>query len=114
MPYKSPFRQAPSKFVPRAEHNERMRGFLKFQASDLAAARDASHDGASSGARMNKTDLSQLATLITQKHDELLAHWCQEVRLLPIAEHLDAPTLNNHIPDLLEELACELEAAKLA
>jgi len=60
---------------------------------------------------MNKTDLSQLATLITQKHDELLAHWRQEVRLLPIAEHLDAPTLNNHIPDLLEELACELEAA---
>jgi len=114
VPYKSPFRQAPSKFVPRAEHNERMRGFLKFQASDLAAARDASHDGASSGARMNKTDLSQLATLITQKHDELLAHWRQEVRLLPIAEHLDAPILNNHIPDLLEELACELEAAKLA
>jgi hypothetical protein len=60
---------------------------------------------------MNKTDLGQLATLIRQKHDELLAHWREEVRLLPIAEHLDAPTLNNHIPDLLDELACELEAA---
>ena len=88
-----------------------MRSFLKSQRSDLAGESGASHDGALSVARMNKTDLGQLATLIRQKHDELLAHWRQEVRLLPIAEHLDAPTLNNHIPDLLEELACELEAA---
>jgi len=60
---------------------------------------------------MNKTDLGQLAMLIRQKHDELLAHWRGEVRLLAIAEHLDVPTLDDHIPDLLEELACELEAA---
>jgi two-component system, OmpR family, phosphate regulon sensor histidine kinase PhoR len=88
-----------------------MGSFLKFQAPDLATESGASHDGAFSKARMNKADLGQLATLITQKHDELLAHWREEVRRLPIAEHLDAPTLNNHIPDLLEELACELEAA---
>jgi signal transduction histidine kinase len=79
--------------------------------SDSAVESGASHDGASSGARMNKTDLGQLAMLIRQKHDELLAHWRGEVRLLAIAEHLDVPTLDDHIPDLLEELACELEAA---
>ncbi|MDQ2974458.1 MAG: RsbRD N-terminal domain-containing protein [Acidobacteriota bacterium] len=77
----------------------------------LGTESGASHDGGSSGARMNKTDLGQLATLIRQKHHELLAYWRAEVRLLPIAEDLDAPTLNNHIPDLLDELACELEAA---
>ena len=60
---------------------------------------------------MNESDLDQLATLIRQKRDELLAHWRGEVRRLPIAQHLDAPTLNDHIPDLLEELACELEAS---
>ena len=60
---------------------------------------------------MNERDLDQLATLIRQKRDELLAHWRGEVRRLPIAQHLDAPTLNDHIPDLLEELACELEAS---
>jgi hypothetical protein len=54
--------------------------------SDSAVESGASHDGASSGARMNKTDLGQLAMLIRQKHDELLAHWRGEVRLLAIAE----------------------------
>jgi hypothetical protein len=86
------------------EHIERMRRFVKFEASDLAAEGGASHDGASSGARMNKTDPGQLATLISQTHDELLAHWREEVRLLPIAEQLDAPTLDDHIPALLDDM----------
>ncbi len=60
---------------------------------------------------MNNQDLDYLATLIRERRDELLAHWREEVRLLPVAQHLDAPTLNDHIPDLLEELACELEAS---
>ncbi|MFN2511712.1 MAG: sensor histidine kinase [Pyrinomonadaceae bacterium] len=60
---------------------------------------------------MNKTDLEQLAMLIRQKRDDLLTHWRIEVRRLPIAQHLDTPTLNDHIPDLLEELAFELEAS---
>ena len=60
---------------------------------------------------MNKQDLDYLATLIRERRDELLTHWREEVRLLPVAQHLDAPTLNDHIPDLLEELACELEAS---
>jgi two-component system phosphate regulon sensor histidine kinase PhoR len=60
---------------------------------------------------MSKTDLEQLATLIREKRDDLLDHWREEVNRLPIAQHLDAPTLTNHIPDLLEELSCELEAS---
>lgn len=60
---------------------------------------------------MNTRDLEQLATLIRQKRDDLLTHWRKEVRRLSIAQHLDTPTLNDHIPDLLEELACELETS---
>ena len=49
--------------------------------------------------------LAKLATLIRRDLAPLLAQWRQEVRGLPSAEHLDAPTLNDHIPALLEELA---------
>ncbi|MEP6901682.1 MAG: HAMP domain-containing sensor histidine kinase [Actinomycetota bacterium] len=59
---------------------------------------------------MSIKDLYKLAELIRQEHELLLAEWRQEVRLLPVAKHLDTPTLNDHLPDLLEELACELEA----
>ena len=55
-------------------------------------------------------DLYKLAALIRQERPALLAEWGQEVRQLPVAQHLDTPTLNDHFPDLLEELACELEA----
>ncbi len=54
-------------------------------------------------------ELYKLAALIRQERDALLTEWRQEVRLLPVAKHLDIPTLNDHLPDLLEELACELE-----
>ncbi len=60
---------------------------------------------------MNKSDLNQLAQLIRNNRDELLLHWRNEVCLLPNAKHLDAPTLNDHMPDLIEELARELEAS---
>jgi two-component system, OmpR family, phosphate regulon sensor histidine kinase PhoR len=40
----------------------------------------------------------------------LLAGWRQQVRELPSAQHLDAPTLNDHIPQLIDELATALEA----
>lgn len=40
----------------------------------------------------------------------LLAEWREEVRKLAAAHDLDVPTLNDHIPDLLEELAGELAA----
>lgn len=63
------------------------------------------------GTEMKKNDLEQLATLIRDKRDDLLTHWRIEVRRLPIAQFLDTPTLNDHIPDLIEELAWELEAS---
>ncbi|MCA1594673.1 MAG: HAMP domain-containing histidine kinase [Acidobacteria bacterium] len=56
-------------------------------------------------------NLNKLAELIRRESDTLLAEWRQEVRQLPIAEHLDVPTLNDHLLELLEELGCELEAS---
>jgi two-component system phosphate regulon sensor histidine kinase PhoR len=55
-------------------------------------------------------NLHKLAMLIRQERDTLLTEWRQEVGRLSVAHALDVPTLNNHIPDLLEELADELEA----
>ncbi len=58
---------------------------------------------------MSTENLDALAALIRRERDTLLAEWRQEVHQLSVAHHLDVPTLNDHIPDLLEELACELE-----
>lgn len=58
---------------------------------------------------MSTENLDALAALIRRERDTLLAEWRQEVRQLSVAHNLDVPTLNDHIPDLLEELACELE-----
>jgi len=58
---------------------------------------------------MTMDDLDRLAALIKQDRHALLARWRQQVRQLPSARHLDTPTLNDHIPDLLEELATALE-----
>lgn len=55
--------------------------------------------------------LYKLAALIRKERDALLAEWRQEVRQLPIAKKLDILTLNDHIPDLLEEIAGELEVS---
>ena len=49
--------------------------------------------------------LGTLAMLIHRNRDELLARWRREVTALPSAQHLDQPTLNDHIPSLIEELA---------
>ena len=59
---------------------------------------------------MSTENLYELATLIRRERDTLLAEWRHEVRQLSVAYNLDGPTLNDHIPDLLEELASELEA----
>jgi len=56
-------------------------------------------------------NLDKLGAFIRQERDALLAEWRREVRQLPVALHLDIPTLNDHLPELLEELACELEAS---
>jgi hypothetical protein len=59
---------------------------------------------------LSTENLHTLAALIRRERDTLLAEWRQEVRQLSVAHNLDVPTLNDHIPDLLEELAYELEA----
>ena len=54
--------------------------------------------------------LDQLATLFEREHDALLARWRLQVRQLPSARQLDVPTLNDHIPGLLDELAVALRS----
>jgi two-component system, OmpR family, phosphate regulon sensor histidine kinase PhoR len=59
---------------------------------------------------LSNENLHTLAALIRRERDTLLTEWRQEVRQLSVAHNLDVPTLNDHIPDLLAELADELEA----
>ena len=54
--------------------------------------------------------LDELAQLIERERDALLAEWRALVRKLPAARNLDVPTLNDHIPQLLAELASALRA----
>ncbi|HEX8148396.1 MAG TPA: HAMP domain-containing sensor histidine kinase [Pyrinomonadaceae bacterium] len=58
-----------------------------------------------------RPEVLRLGALLRAERDELLARWRGQVRLLPNAAGLDVPALNDHVPDLLEELACELEAS---
>jgi two-component system, OmpR family, phosphate regulon sensor histidine kinase PhoR len=58
---------------------------------------------------MASNDLRRLAALIRRDRDALLADWREKVRGLPSARSLDAPTLNDHLPLLLEELAVALD-----
>jgi signal transduction histidine kinase len=57
---------------------------------------------------MSEENLRRLASLIQNEGDGLLAIWRREVRKLPGAENLDAPTINDEVPELLESLANEL------
>src|SRR5262245_45806078 len=52
--------------------------------------------------------LANLARLIEQQRDALLDKWRGQVRLLRSARDLDTPTLNDHVPSLLQELAVAL------
>ena len=54
--------------------------------------------------------LDELAQLIEHERDALLAAWRAQIRALPAARDLDVPTLNDHIPQLLAELASALRA----
>jgi two-component system, OmpR family, phosphate regulon sensor histidine kinase PhoR len=56
--------------------------------------------------------LDKLVKLIRQERESLLAQWRSDVRHIPGARDLDTPTLNDHIPDLLEELATTLQAGQ--
>ena len=59
---------------------------------------------------MTINDLDKLAALVKQERHALLSRWRQQVRQLPSARQLDIPTLNDHIPELLDELAAALQS----
>ena len=59
---------------------------------------------------MNIQNLDKLAALIKLERATLLSRWREQVRLLPSAKHLDAPTLNDHVPALLDELATAFQS----
>ena len=50
----------------------------------------------------------KLAKLIDRESVPLLARWRDQVRQLPSGSTLDVPALNDHIPDLLAEIAAAL------
>lgn len=50
-------------------------------------------------------NLGKLAAFIRSERNTLLKRWRDRVRQLPSAKHLDIPTLNDHVPELIEELA---------
>jgi signal transduction histidine kinase len=52
----------------------------------------------------------ELAALVERERTALLDTWRAQVRALPSARLLDTPTLNDHIPNLIEELAGALRA----
>jgi two-component system phosphate regulon sensor histidine kinase PhoR len=54
--------------------------------------------------------LDQLAALVKQERLALLSRWRQQVRQLQSARQLDVPTLNDHIPGLLDELVAALQS----
>jgi two-component system phosphate regulon sensor histidine kinase PhoR len=58
-------------------------------------------------------EIEKLAELLTRESDLLLAQWRKRVRELPSAARLDTPTLNDHIPMMIAEIAKAMEAAKV-
>ena len=61
---------------------------------------------------MQLATLAGLGELIESYRTELLSDWHGEVGLLPGAERLDAPTITDHIPQLLTELAQNLGSTR--
>src|SRR5687768_3663252 len=59
---------------------------------------------------MHITTLADLSELIDEHRDELILAWQSEVALLPGANQLDAPTIIDHIPQLLTELSENLKS----
>ena len=52
--------------------------------------------------------LEKLADALLQEAGPIMARWREQVRRLESARHLDLPTLNDHIPQLLDELGAAL------
>jgi two-component system, OmpR family, phosphate regulon sensor histidine kinase PhoR len=61
------------------------------------------------GCDMAILNSNRLASLIDQHRDLVLSRWRDQVRDLPSARALDTPTLNDHMPGLLDELIAALE-----
>ena len=57
---------------------------------------------------MPNGNLNKFSSLIKSESAELLIAWRDMVKKLPIAKGLDILTLNDHIPDLIEEISYEL------
>jgi two-component system, OmpR family, phosphate regulon sensor histidine kinase PhoR len=53
---------------------------------------------------MTAQNLKKLASLIEQQRELLIVKWRSQLRQLPSARQLDTPTLNDHIPDFLDEM----------
>lgn len=61
---------------------------------------------------MTVPDLERLAVLVERKRAALLSRWREAVRQLPSAKHLDTPTLNDHIPALLDKLVAAFRSVR--
>jgi signal transduction histidine kinase len=59
---------------------------------------------------MSIASLRRVGALIRDNQHMLLARWRRQVRQLPSAKALDTPSLNDHMPFLLDELADTLES----
>jgi two-component system, OmpR family, phosphate regulon sensor histidine kinase PhoR len=57
-------------------------------------------------------DLNRFAAAIHDRREWLLQEWRGQVRRLPTARNMDEPTLNDHIPPLLDQLASALVAGR--
>jgi hypothetical protein len=58
---------------------------------------------------MGSEQLQELAALLRGSKTALLDAWRAQVRQLPSARDLDVPTLNDHMPMLVDELVSALE-----
>lgn len=58
--------------------------------------------------QMSFDDLARLSTLIREKRDDLLCAWRTQAQELAGAHGISSPTLDDHIPDLLDDLATAL------
>jgi signal transduction histidine kinase len=59
---------------------------------------------------MTVASLRKIGALIREQRHVLLSRWRRHVRQLPSAKGLDAPTLNDHMPILIDELSEALES----
>src|SRR4051812_26592582 len=59
---------------------------------------------------MSIATLRRIGALVREQKHVLLSRWRRQVRLLPSAQSLDTPSLNDHMPFLIDELATALES----